>query len=263
MKKSVRITYITQRVLMGFVLAVSLLGLFLNDDQSVKAEYAFNITQCVLFLVISLLPNFLKRYRLDIPDVVYIIFILFCMAHFFCGEILGFFVKIKWWDSVLHTFSGMMIALLSFSLINLLNKSNKGNFKLNIWFMTLFAFTMTLAIGAIWEIIEFASDVLFNSNMQRAYFSTMSGRGEALLGTEALLDTMKDLILDAIGGLVVCVVCGICVKTNKMKIEDLGFIRVKQEGEDLGDADRKPVPEKKKTLNKSRKVKVETKKHQA
>ena len=229
MKKPARITYITQRVLMGIVFAVSIVGLILNEDQSIRAEYAFNIGQCVTFLLVSFLPNFFRKYKLDIPDFIYIIFILFCMAHFFCGEILGFFVKVSWWDSALHTFSGCLIALLSFSLINLLNKSNGGGFKLNIWFASLFAFTMTLSIGAIWEIIEFLSDILFGSNMQRAFVSTMSGRGEGLVGTAALLDTMKDLILDAIGGLVVCVVCAICVKRNKVKVEDLGIIKIKND----------------------------------
>ena len=78
MKKSVRITYITQRVLMSVVLLISILGVILNDDQSVKAEYGFNMAQCILFLIVSFLPNFLKRYRLDIPDAIYIIFIFFC-----------------------------------------------------------------------------------------------------------------------------------------------------------------------------------------
>ena len=225
MKKTTRITYITQRVLMGIVLVVSIVGLILNEDQSVRGEYIFNIGQCVTFLIVSFLPNFFKKYKLDIPDFIYVIFILFCMAHFFCGEILGFFVKVSWWDSALHTFSGCLIALLSFSLINLLNKTNGKDFKLNIWFASIFAFTMTLAVGAVWEIIEYLSDIWFNSNMQRAYVSTMSGRGEPLVGTAALADTMKDLILDAIGGLAVCIICGICVKFNKLKIEDLSIIK--------------------------------------
>ena len=225
MKKPARITYITQRVLMGIVLAVSIVGLILNEDQSIRAEYSFNIGQCVIFLLVSFLPNFFRKYKLDIPDFIYVIFILFCMAHFFCGEILGFFVKVSWWDSALHTFSGCLIALLSFSLINLLNKTNGKDFKLNIWFASIFAFTMTLAVGAVWEIIEYLSDIWFNSNMQRAYVSTMSGRGEPLVGTAALADTMKDLILDAIGGLAVCIICGICVKFNKLKIEDLSIIK--------------------------------------
>ena len=228
MKKKARITYITQRVLIGFVLAISILGLFLNEDESIKSEYIFNIGQCSSFLLISFLPDFLGKYRLDIPDFIYVIFVLFCSAHFFLGEVLGFYVKISWWDDVLHTFSGCMIALLSFSLINLLNKTNEKDFKLNIWFASLFAFTMALSIGALWEIYEFASDSIFDSNMQRAYVSTLSGRGEPLVGIAALKDTMNDLILDSIGALSTCIVCAICVKTNKIKIEDLNFIKRKK-----------------------------------
>lgn len=232
MKKSTKMTYITQRVLMGFVLVISIVGFVLNDDESVRGDYVFNIGQSAMFLLISFLPNFLKRYRLDIPDFIYIIFILFCSAHFFLGEILGFFVKISWWDNLLHMFSGCMIALLSFSLINLLNKTNGKDFKLNIWFASIFAFSLTLAIGALWEVYEFASDMFFESNMQRAYVSTLSGRGEPLVGMAALEDTMNDLILDAIGGLVTCVVCALCVKFNKIKIEDLSVIKRRPQDND-------------------------------
>ena len=224
MKRATRITYIWQRVLMGVVFIVGLLGLILNKDESVKSEYLFVCAQSAIFLIVSFLPNFLRRFELDIPDFIYIIFIFFCLAHFFCGEILGFFVKIKWWDSVLHTFSGMIIALLSFSLINLLNKNSK-DFKLNIGFAALFAFALAVSIGVIWEIIEFATDAWFGTNMQRAYVSTMNGRGDALVGQTALADTMKDLILDSIGAGVVCLICIIAVCKNKIKIEDLSFIK--------------------------------------
>lgn len=230
MKKSTRLTYLWQRILMGVVFVVAALGSLLNKDVSVKSEYLFVCAQSALFLIVSFLPNFLTRFKLDIPDFLYIIFIFFCLAHFFCGEILGFFVKVKWWDSALHTFSGMLIALLSFSLINLLNKNSDG-FKLNIWFAALFAFSLTITTGVIWEIIEYASDSFFGSNMQRAYVSTMNGRGEPLLGQAALDDTMKDLMLDAIGAAVVCVVCIIAVCKKKLKVEDLSFIRKKKHPE--------------------------------
>lgn len=232
MKKSTRLTYLWQRILMGVVFVVGALGVILNKDISVKSEYLFICAQSALFLIVSFLPNFLIKFKLDIPDFIYIIFIFFCLAHFFCGEILGFFVKIKWWDSALHTFSGMLIALLSFSLINLLNKNTEG-FKLNIWFAALFAFSLTVTTGVIWEIIEYASDSFFGTNMQRAYVSTMNGRGEALLGQSALNDTMKDLMLDSIGAVVVCVVCIIAVCKKKINVEDLSFIRKKKNTDEV------------------------------
>ena len=117
--------------------------------------------------------------------------------------------------------------LLSFSLVNLLNKSNGSGFKLNLWFTILFAFSLTLTIGVLWEIVEFANDVITGSNMQRTYVSTIGGRGEPLIGTAAISDTMKDLILDAIGAAVVCISCGLFVAKKKIKFEDLTFIRKK------------------------------------
>lgn len=225
MKKFTRVTYIYHRILLGIVFIVSLIGMFLNEDHSVKSDYMFNCAQSGMFLIVSLLPVFLKKIDLDIPEFVYFLFICFCLAHFLFGEILGFFVKIKWWDAALHTFSGMLIALLSFSLINLLNKDNGNGFKLSLPFVVIFAFSVTLAIGVLWEILEFAFDSMFGLNMQRAYVSTMSGRGEPFVGTEALLDTMKDLILDSIGAATVCTVCAIFVLQKRVKIEDLTFIK--------------------------------------
>ena len=108
--------------------------------------------------------------------------------------------------------------------MNLLT-NNTDDFKINIFFAAFFTFSMTIAVGAIWEIIEFSSDSWFGTNMQRAYISTTNGRGAALAGQNALADTMKDLILDTIGAGVMSVICAIAVITKKIKLEDLSFIK--------------------------------------
>lgn len=224
MKKSTRFTFIWHRALMLIVLVVSGLGVVFNEDVSAKSEYLFTCWQSAKFLIISCLPFFLKKLKLDIPDAVYIVFMFYIVAHFILGEILDFYVKLKWWDSFLHLTSGMAIALLSFSFINLLN-NNTDALKINIIFAAFFAFSMTVMIGAIWEIIEFASDSWFGTNMQRAYVSTLNGRGDALVGQAALLDTMKDLILDSIGAAVMCTICAIAICKKKIKLSDLSFIK--------------------------------------
>lgn len=224
MKKSTRFTFIWHRALMLIVLVISGLGVIFNEDVSAKSEYLFTCWQSAKFLIISCLPFFLKKLKLDIPDAVYIVFLLYIVAHFICGEILDFYVKLKWWDSFLHLTSGMAIALLSFSFINLLN-NNTDNFKMNILFSAFFAFSMTVMIGAMWEIIEFASDSWFNTNMQRAYVSTVNGRGAPLVGQAALNDTMKDIILDTIGAGVMCTICSIAMYKKKINLSDLSFIK--------------------------------------
>lgn len=232
MKKTAKITYITLRILMAIVLAVSIVGFFLNHDPSVKSSYLFNAGQSALFLLVSFTPLFLKKLDLDIPDFVYIIFISFILAHFLCGEILGFFATVKWWDSALHTISGMLITLISFSIINLLNNANGKDFKLSLVFSMLFAFCISVAVGAIWEIVEFTMDNLFNLNMLRTYESTVSGaRGLPLEGIEAVKDTMKDLALDALGAIIVCVVCCIFVIKKGLTIESLVMIRKRSKNE--------------------------------
>ena len=224
MKKSTRFTFIWHRALMLIVLVVSGLGVIFNEDISAKSEYLFTCWQSAKFLIVSCLPFFLKKLKLDIPDAIYIVFMFYIVAHFVLGEILDFYVKLKWWDSFLHLTSGMAITLLSFSFINLLN-NNTEDFKINTLFAAFFAFSMTVMIGVMWEIIEFASDSWFNTNMQRAYVSTVNGRGAALVGQSALKDTMKDLILDAIGAGLMCTICTIAVCKKKIKIEDLSFIK--------------------------------------
>lgn len=233
MKKPAKITYLVLRIAMGLLLILAGVGFFINNDPSVKSNYIFICGQCALFLIVSFTPLFIKRLDLDIPDFVYIVFILFCMAHFFLGEIVGFFATVKWWDSALHTLSGMLITLLSFSIINILNKHNDGDFKLSVGFVCLFAFCITITIGVLWEIVEFSADGIFDLNMQRAYESTVSGaRGAGLVGREALQDTMKDLILDAIGAAVVCIGCSIFVIKSGASVDKLMVIKKRKKHEE-------------------------------
>jgi len=224
LKRFTAVTFIWHRSLMAVTLIVCALGAYLNEDVSAKSQYLSVAWQSAKFLLVSCLPFFLKKFKIDIPDVIYIIFMFYIVSHFICGEILDFYYKYKWWDSFLHLSSGMAIALLSFSFINLMNNNTK-DFKINIVFAMFFAFSMTVAAGVIWEIIEFVSDIRNGSNMQRAYVSTPHGRGEPFVGQEALKDTMKDLILDSSGAALMSIICGIAVWTKKIRLEDLSFIK--------------------------------------
>lgn len=199
--------YIVLRALVFIDLGLFLVGLILTDDSQLKSQYIFNIVQCVAFLVVTLLPKLIKKIKVEVPDYFYIIFILFCLAHFILGEVGGFYVNVKGWDSLLHGLSGGLITLGCFSFINLLNDNNIVH--INKFLIVLSAFTLTVTIGVLWEIVEFSIDGIFGTNMQRAYNSIT---GEPFVGRNALTDTMKDLILDALGSLVVSIICGVIIK---------------------------------------------------
>jgi len=225
-KKPAKVTFIILQVIMGLTLLGAAVWYFISIDAAVKSNCLFICGQSALFLVVSFAPNLLRKLNLEMPDFVYIIFIFFCLAHFLLGEILGFFATIKWWDSALHTISGMLITLLSFSIITLLNKTDGEEFKLNLAFACIFAFCISVTIGVFWEIVEFAADSWFGLNMQRAYVSTVSGeRGAPLMGAEALKDSMKDLILDALGSLTVCILSAIYVVKSGTSVDKLTVIK--------------------------------------
>lgn len=235
MKKTAKIIYIGFRIAVAILLIYMGISYLVSNDPAEKANCLFICGQSALFIIVSFLPTIISKFNIDIPDFVYIIFLGFLVAHFILGEIIGFFAIIKWWDSALHTLSGMLITLLSFSIITLLNKSNGEDFKLNMVFACIFAFCVSLSLGVIWEIVEFSCDCLFDLNMQRAYVSTVSGeRGAPLLGQEALMDTMKDLILDSLGSLAACIASGVyAVKTGK-GVKDLTIIRYRNKNADGG-----------------------------
>lgn len=201
--------YIVLRALVFIDLGLFLVGLILTDDSQLKSQYIFNIVQCVAFLVVTLLPKLIKKIKVEVPDYFYIIFILFCLAHFILGEVGGFYVNVKGWDSLLHGLSGGLITLGCFSFINLLNDNDIVH--INKFLIVLSAFTLTVTIGVLWEIVEFSIDGIFGTNMQRAYNSIT---GEPFVGRNALTDTMKDLILDASGSLVVSIICGVIIKNS-------------------------------------------------
>jgi hypothetical protein len=170
------------------------------------------IVQCFLGLVVMMLPGMLeKRLKLEIPTYIFVMYFVFLFGAIFLGEVQNFYIIIPSWDLILHTFSGVILGALGFSLVSVFNNSASVRVDLSPAFLGLFAFCFALAAGVVWEIYEFALDSVLGFNMQKAYTEA----GEALAGSQALLDTMTDLIVDAAGALVVSVIGVISIKKRK------------------------------------------------
>lgn len=226
MKKLGKVCYIVVGSLMTAIFLYAAVMYFIHIDPADINNDVFIMGQCAMYMLVAFVPLLMRILRIQVPDFVYLVFLGFLIAHFLLGEILGFFALIKWWDSFMHTLSGMLITLLSFSLISVLNNVDKGEGKVSVAFACVFAFSVTATIGIVWEVFEFAADSIMGVNMQRAYVSTVEGsRGAPLLGQEALLDTMKDIILDLVGSFIVCVGSAIYIKKTNSSIEKLTVLK--------------------------------------
>lgn len=139
-------------------------------------------------VTITLLPVVLgRRFRVFIPPELEVLAVVFICASLFLGEVRGYYVRFWWWDALLHTGSGFLLGILGFLLVHVLNEKKDIELHMKPRFVALFAFMFAMGMGALWEIFEFAMDQVFGLNMQKS----------------GLIDTMWDLIVDAIGALVI------------------------------------------------------------
>ena len=188
----------------------------------------FNAFSCFIMLVLILLPVFAKKFfQIKIPKTFQIIYVMFAFCGTVLGDVINFFDKFKHWDSLLHFFSGILLALLGFVLINTLNKADSVSMHLSPIFVAVSVLCFAIAIGAVWEIIEYTFDDLFGTNAQTFLASTTGSVADAnavpLVGHEALADTMWDLILDAAGAVIVAVFGFIQLKHEKKGIVTASF----------------------------------------
>lgn len=188
----VPIVYLVLRMIFGGSGSTSEAGFHSESD------YLLMLMQCVLGLVTIHLPSILERkFRFELPSLLYGFYIVFLYCAIFLGEVRSFYYLVPQWDSVCHFCSSMMMGFFGLMVVTILNRDRHLAVSLSPFFVSLFAFCFSVALGAVWEIYEFAADGLFGMNMQKF----MLADGTVLAGHAALADTMKDIIVDVLGSL--------------------------------------------------------------
>ena len=127
-----------------------------------------NVLLCLLTLVLFMLPSmFERRLRIDLPDTLEIIILLFIYAAEILGEIREFYIAFPYWDTMLHTLNGFLCAAIGFALVDILNRTERVVLRLSPFFMAVVAFCFSMTIGVIWEFFEFLMDMVFHLDMQK------------------------------------------------------------------------------------------------
>jgi len=179
------ITKHPRRSVLVIILLITLIVAFIG------ALMQQNWVSMIFILVIAaliFLPTVIGRLsKIDIPVALEIFAVLFIYATLFLGEVKDYYVKYPWWDTLWHTSSGLAFGILGFIILYVIYKS--GKIKASPKIVAMFAFAFALAIGALWEIVEYTLDITLGTSMQ----TVVNGSG--------LADTMKDLIVDALGAL--------------------------------------------------------------
>ena len=220
-----------------------------------------NSVLCVATLLLLLAPSFIeKSFSVELPSVFEIIIMCFAFSHAILGEIGCFYVKVPWWDTMLHTLNGFLCAGVGFSLIDLLNRDKRFRFELSPVYVALVAFCFSMTVGVLWEFFEFGSDMIFKTDMQKdtvirsitsvALDPTKSNTPVTVDGITSvvvngrelgvggyldigLIDTMKDLIVNFIGAVVFSIFGFIYIKYRgrKSRVVENFMVTVRKEEE--------------------------------
>ena len=195
-----------------------------SNFEWLKSDYVLMLVQCVLGMVVLLLPSVIaRRLKIEIPSGMMILFVIFLYCAIYLGEVRSFYYHIQSWDTVLHWFSGAMIGALGFSFVALFNNSERIPVNLSPFFVAAFAFCFAVTLGVFWEFYEYSFDGLLGLNMQKFALED----GTQLVGRAALQDTMKDLVVDAVGAFAASLIGYISLKHKKGWIEKFQIIRKK------------------------------------
>ena len=168
--------------LVYFFLRLSVLAILVA--QFFNRDYE-NVFLCGLTLILFLLPTvFEHRLKIDLPDTLEIIIMLFIYAAWILGEIRAFYTTYQGWDTMLHTLNGFLCAAIGFSLVDMLNREDQFSLELSPAFMAVVAFCFSMTIGVLWEFFEYGVDYVFLLDMQK----------------DAVLTQISSVMLDPTGG---------------------------------------------------------------
>ncbi|MGI5963418.1 MAG: hypothetical protein ACOX7N_06855 [Lawsonibacter sp.] len=171
-------TVATVYILLRFSVILIMVAQFFNGNFE-------NVFLCVLTLILLLLPTVLERsLKIDLPNTLEIIIMLFIYAAEILGEIRAFYTTFQSWDTMLHTLNGFLCAAIGFSLVDLFNRNERFSLSLSPVFMAIVAFCFSMTIGVLWEFFECTMDQLFLLDMQK----------------DAVVHSISSVMLDPTGG---------------------------------------------------------------
>lgn len=255
--KSSAIVYLTLRALVLIMMVLQ----FFNQNYE-------NVFMCLLTLLLLVIPSFIQvTFKVELPSTLEVIILLFIFAAQILGEISEFYLVFPFWDTVLHVLNGFLAAAIGFSMVDLLNRSERIVFTLSPFFIAIVAFCFSMTIGVVWEFFEFGMDQILGYDMQKdtivhaIHSVTLDPEGHNIpyvisnitetavnwqeLGLGGyldigLIDTMEDLVVNFIGAAVFSVLGFFYVKNRgkgrlanrfipRRKVQDQDFLKIVSE----------------------------------
>ncbi len=167
---------------MALFLQLAIFGVLIG---SVRQQHWLVSFTAIIVLALTFLPAIIERQlQVILPVEFTLVTCLFLFLAFGLGEVSNFYHKYWWWDLMLHTFSALVMGLIGFLLVYIFYMTHR--IQMSPLYVAIVSFCFAITVGTIWEIAEFLLDWYWEFNLQKS----------------GLVDTMTDLLVNALGGLV-------------------------------------------------------------
>jgi len=165
---------------------LAIIGSFVR---AVWAQDWSNIFVVLMAALLSSVPYVLEKYyEVSISKRLRFGIIGFLFATMILGEVNSFYTQFPWWDIALHLVAGFGLTIIGFAILTSIYP--RRNLQVEPYFTSIFAFSFTGMMAALWEVFEFAADAI--------------GVAENKMQTSNT-DTMSDIIVALAAALLVCV----------------------------------------------------------
>ncbi|MGN1227939.1 MAG: hypothetical protein ACI4TX_04775 [Christensenellales bacterium] len=203
-------------------------------DSILNTKFIY-IIQSFIGIALAILPFFIEKlFKIKISFIVYVVYSFAIILTILLGFIFKFYELLPFWDIVTHSISCLLLMWMGTIIASKIISKDINNRTLII---ILCGLLFALACGFIWEMIEYGTDEIFGTNMQKFIPEIESlyngGNSHAQLnGTNeqiaeffrqpngykwALQDTMQDFIWDTLGALFGLMLFSLLSKNYKSK----------------------------------------------
>ena len=168
-------------------------------------------------------------FKKSLNSAIYILCTVYSAGHM-VGHVYYLYYLLPWWDDLLHFTAGIIFALLGFEFSRALCRGRSAD--VSVLLIAIFGFCFSVTISVLWEFGEYAADVLFaldtqsdtiiheissfDLNPDPGIRGTVGNIDEVIINGQplgvggyldiGLIDTMSDLLLEALGAFIVSLV---------------------------------------------------------
>ena len=154
---------------------------------------------CAFVILISFTPTILKHdFNITLPWVLDFMISIVIFLHV-GGVILKLYSVIPGYDTITHFVASILVGFLAFIIIYILDQYWEG-LHMDVYAMAFLVVIFAMAMGVVWELFEWGIDLAFGTHEQWG-----------------LQDTMKDLLVDTLAGIVIAVIGVKLVKKGELK----------------------------------------------